>query len=56
MIEDFKWVNAVIESCNQPTHLEYIPTIISLFDKKHQDDDATNALNAMYMLKKAALN
>jgi hypothetical protein len=55
MMEDFKWVNAIIESCKLPQHLEYVPTILDLFDKKHQDDDATSVLNAMYMLKKQAI-
>lgn len=56
MMEDFKWVNAVIDSCITPGHLEFIPTILDLFDRKHLDTDATHALKAMYLIKEQSIN
>jgi hypothetical protein len=51
MNEDFMWVSKVIASCENEDHLGYIPAILELFEKKHNDWSATRDLMFQYQEK-----
>jgi TorA maturation chaperone TorD len=48
MKEDLEWIIRIISSCSNLDHFGYVLGIISLFNTKHKNDEATNFLNRHY--------
>jgi len=48
MNEDKAWVAKIIVSCENESHLSYCPTLIDLFQAKHNDKAATLDLEILY--------
>jgi hypothetical protein len=51
MNEDYSFVARIIASCALPQHLEYLPCLISLFDRKYPGELHLTNLQQLYVDK-----